>query len=95
MQKQKTVIIGAGLAGLVCGIILAKHGHRITLVEQAEAPAPVLRGFKRQGVHFDTGLHYTGGLGAMVLLHVICTTWGWRRFPLFLLIQTASTRCGS
>lgn len=63
MQKQTTVIIGAGLAGLVCGIILAKHGHNVTLVEQAEAPGPVLRGFKRQGVHFDTGLHYTGGLG--------------------------------
>ena len=56
------LVIGAGLSGLTASVILAKHGHRVALVEKAGKTAPLIRGFSRKGVSFDTGFHYTGGL---------------------------------
>lgn len=58
-----TLIIGSGLSGLACGIILARHGRKVLIVEQHHEPAPVVRGFKRQGIYFDSGFHYVGGAG--------------------------------
>lgn len=34
MSKQKVIIIGAGLGGLVCAAILAKEGLDVTVVEK-------------------------------------------------------------
>ncbi len=58
-----SIIIGAGLSGLTCGLLLAKSGRKVLLVEQHAEPAPVVRGFSRRGVYFDSGFHYAGGLG--------------------------------
>jgi all-trans-retinol 13,14-reductase len=58
------VVIGAGMSGITSALILARNGCRVALVEKAERIAPVLRGFSRRGIHFDTGFHYTGGLDA-------------------------------
>ncbi|PLX82987.1 MAG: hypothetical protein C0617_12905 [Desulfuromonas sp.] len=62
-MKFDCVIIGAGAAGMSAALILARAGQKVALVEKAARTAPVLRGFRRQGVQFDTGFHYTGGLG--------------------------------
>jgi len=61
--KFDCVIIGAGAAGMSAALILARAGQKVALVEKAARTAPVLRGFRRQGVQFYTGFHYTGGLG--------------------------------
>ena len=58
------IVIGAGVSGITCAITLAQNGHSVALLEKADCTAPLLRGFSRRGVHFDTGFHYTGGLGA-------------------------------
>lgn len=58
------VVIGAGVSGITSAITLAQNGYRVALLEKAAHTAPLLRGFSRHGVHFDTGFHYTGGLGA-------------------------------
>lgn len=58
-----SIIIGTGLSGLTCGLLLAKSGRRVLLVEQHSEPAPVVRGFYRRGIYFDSGFHYAGGLG--------------------------------
>lgn len=58
-----SIIIGSGLAGLGCGIILARHGRKVLIVEQHREPAPVVRGFNRAGLYFDSGFHYVGGGG--------------------------------
>ncbi len=58
-----SIIIGAGLSGLTCGLLLAKSGRKVLIVEQHPEPAPVVRGFSRGGVYFDSGFHYAGGLG--------------------------------
>ena len=57
------VIIGGGVSGMTSALILAKQGCRVALVEQSEQLAPTIRGFTREGLFFDTGFHYTGGLG--------------------------------
>ena len=56
------VIIGSGLGGLVCGTILSKEGKRVCIVEKNEQIGGSLQTFRREGVTFDTGVHYIGGL---------------------------------
>lgn len=57
------LVIGAGISGLTSAITLAGKGFKVALLEKGTRSAPLLRGFSRQGIHFDTGFHYTGGLG--------------------------------
>ncbi|OEU61323.1 MAG: hypothetical protein BA870_12585 [Desulfuromonadales bacterium C00003094] len=65
------VVVGSGISGLVAATILAQYGHRVALIEQAPVLAPVLRGFSRQGIYYDTGFHYSGGLGDGEVLDVL------------------------
>lgn len=57
------VVIGSGLGGLECGYILAKAGMQVTVLEKEHQTGGCLQTFARGGLHFDTGLHYVGGLG--------------------------------
>ncbi len=61
---NRTVIIGSGITGLAAALLLAKqnNGAEILLLEASKQPAPLLSGFKRSGLHFDTGFHCAGGL---------------------------------
>lgn len=62
-SRDKAVVAGAGLSGLCSALILARQGFSVTLLEPRDRVGMTLRGFTRRGVYFDTGLHYTGGLG--------------------------------
>ncbi|MBN2668381.1 MAG: NAD(P)/FAD-dependent oxidoreductase [Bacteroidales bacterium] len=55
------VIIGAGISGLSLASILSKEGFRVALVEKNRFLGGNLSSFKKEGVIFDTGIHYTGG----------------------------------
>jgi len=57
---KKCVVIGGGLGGLSCGCILAKNGYDVTVLEQGLRIGGCLQCFKRDGVVFDTGMHYIG-----------------------------------
>lgn len=61
-SNQETIIVGSGLGGLVCGVILAKEGHRVTILEKNKQIGGMLQIFVRDRVIFDTGIHYVGGL---------------------------------
>ncbi len=63
MTAREAVVAGAGVSGLCSALILARRGFRVTLLEPRDRVGMTLRGFTRRGVYFDTGLHYTGGLG--------------------------------
>jgi len=69
-MKYDYVVIGAGVSGMTSAIILAKNGYHVALVEKSGKTAPVLRGFTRNGVFFDTGFHYTGSFGKGEILDV-------------------------
>ena len=62
-MKYDYVIIGGGVSGMTTAIILAKNSFEVALVEKSKKTAPLIRGFTRKGVYFDTGFHHTGGLG--------------------------------
>lgn len=59
-DKNNIVIIGSGLGGLACGVILATHGYRVTILEQQAVPGGCLQCFTRKGTKFETGMHYIG-----------------------------------
>jgi len=63
MAAYDHVIIGGGVAGMTCALLLAQDGQKVALAEAFPVLAPTINGFKRKGVYFETGLHYLGGLG--------------------------------
>jgi all-trans-retinol 13,14-reductase len=63
MTKNKhIIIIGSGLGGLTCGYILAKSGYRVTVLEKNAQVGGCLQTFVREGVKFETGMHYIGSM---------------------------------
>lgn len=60
MSNPKAIIIGSGMGGLSCGVILAKHGYDVTVLEQGMQPGGCLQCFTRGGVKFETGMHFVG-----------------------------------
>lgn len=63
MSKQKVIIIGSGMGGLSCGVILAKNGYDVTVLEQGTQIGGCLQCFRRHGEHFETGMHFIGSAG--------------------------------
>ena len=60
MSRQRVVIIGSGLGGLSCGLILGRNGYDVTVLEQGAQVGGCLQCFRRQGVKFETGMHFIG-----------------------------------
>lgn len=59
-MMSKVVIIGAGLGGLSCGYLLQKNGYDVTILEQGWQAGGCLQCFSRDGVRFETGMHFIG-----------------------------------
>ncbi len=57
---KKIVIIGSGLGGLSCGLILSRNGYDVTVLEQGAQVGGCLQCFHRHGVKFETGMHFIG-----------------------------------
>ncbi|MDR0606186.1 MAG: NAD(P)-binding protein [Bacteroidales bacterium] len=68
-MDKHIIIIGSGLGGLVCGYILAKNGYRITILEKNAQSGGCLQNFTRNGIKFDTGMHYIGSIEEGQTLH--------------------------
>ncbi|MEG1983129.1 MAG: NAD(P)/FAD-dependent oxidoreductase [Alistipes sp.] len=62
MNRYDTIIIGSGLGGLTCGAILSKEGKQVCVLEKEPIAGGCLRSFHRNGVLFDTGMHYIGSM---------------------------------
>ena len=60
MSKKKVIIIGSGMGGLTCGVILAKNGYDVTVLEQGLQLGGCLQCFSRHGARFETGMHFIG-----------------------------------
>lgn len=61
-MKKKCVIIGSGLGGLSSGVIMAKNGYDVTILEQSQQIGGCLQCFTRNGAKFETGMHFAGSL---------------------------------
>jgi len=62
MNEYDVVIIGSGLGGLASGVILAKEGYKVCVLEKNKQIGGTLQTFARDKVIFDSGIHYVGGL---------------------------------
>ncbi len=60
LKEFDIVVVGSGLGGLLCGAILSKEGYSVCIVEKNKAIGGNLQSFERDGVIFNTGLHYFG-----------------------------------
>lgn len=59
-DRKRCVIIGSGLGGLSCGVMLARNGYNVTVLEKAARPGGCLQCFSRGGAKFETGMHFIG-----------------------------------
>ncbi len=60
MYRQRVVIIGSGMGGLACGVILSKNGYEVTVLEQGVQAGGCLQCFSRGNARFETGMHFIG-----------------------------------
>lgn len=81
MKGNHIIIIGAGLGGLECGYILAKHGMKVTILERGAQVGGCLQTFHRGAALFDTGFHYVGALGEGESLHTLFSYFGLMTLP--------------
>ncbi len=70
-MKVNTVVIGSGISGLTVCALLARQGRSVVLLEASNKIGGSIRRFYRKGYAFDTGFHYTGGLGEKGVLKAI------------------------
>ncbi|HDY87615.1 MAG TPA: NAD(P)/FAD-dependent oxidoreductase, partial [bacterium] len=61
--KYDVIVLGAGIAGLICGTFLAKQGKKVLIIEQHSIPGGYCTSFKRKGFIFDAAVHHIGGCG--------------------------------
>ncbi len=55
LREQHVVIVGAGIGGLICALLLADRGIRVTLVEAAAEPGGKIRQLVVDGSPIDSG----------------------------------------
>lgn len=75
-MERSVAIVGSGLGGLECGLILARRGFRVTVLERDAQIGGCLGTFVRGGRRFDCGMHYVGGLGEGEPLHRLFADFG-------------------
>ncbi|MBQ7419370.1 MAG: NAD(P)/FAD-dependent oxidoreductase [Prevotella sp.] len=80
-MRYDVVVIGSGFGGLICAQLLSRAGKRVLVVERQSQPGGCLQSYQRDGMAFDTGFHYVGGLGDGQRLHRIFSHLGLMRLP--------------
>ena len=60
MPDQDVIIIGAGMAGLTCGCLLAKNGLRVLMIEKNQKVGGCCTSFEREGFSFDLSVQSIG-----------------------------------
>eukprot|EP00105_Crassostrea_gigas_P002156 XP_011414585.1 PREDICTED: putative all-trans-retinol 13,14-reductase [Crassostrea gigas] len=59
-ENLDTVIIGSGIGGLSVGVLLARAGKKVLVLEQHDQAGGCCHTFHDKGFEFDTGVHYIG-----------------------------------
>uniref|UniRef100_K1Q2K9 Putative all-trans-retinol 13,14-reductase n=1 Tax=Magallana gigas TaxID=29159 RepID=K1Q2K9_MAGGI len=59
-KNLDVVIIGSGIGGLSVGVLLARAGKKVLVLEQHDQAGGCCHTFHDKGFEFDTGIHYIG-----------------------------------
>jgi len=59
-EKYDVIIIGSGISGLTAGILLAKRGKKVLILEKHFKAGGWTHTFKRENYEWDVGIHYIG-----------------------------------
>ncbi|TET35825.1 MAG: NAD(P)/FAD-dependent oxidoreductase [Planctomycetota bacterium] len=68
-MRYDAIVIGSGVSGMSCAIILAKQGLKVLVAEQYPRPGGLMQTFRRSGKIFPTGVHCLGALNENEILH--------------------------
>ncbi len=60
--NKKAIVIGAGVGGLSCAILLRRLGFSVTVVEKNRQAGGMMRSYVREGFACPVGVHYLGAL---------------------------------
>ncbi|MGZ3493902.1 MAG: phytoene desaturase family protein [Thermodesulfobacteriota bacterium] len=60
MPDKDVIIIGAGMAGLTCGCLLAKKGLKVLMIEKNQKVGGCCTSFERDGFSFDLSVQSIG-----------------------------------
>lgn len=58
------IIIGSGMGGLTCAVMLSKLGRKVLVLEQHYTAGGYTHSYEREGYEWDVGVHYIGDMGA-------------------------------
>jgi len=61
-SEKNVLILGSGIGGLSAGIMLARLGFKVTIIEKNAQPGGMMRSYKRNGIECNVGVHYLGAL---------------------------------
>ena len=62
-MRYDVIVIGSGVSGMTAGVILAREGLRVAVLEQHTIPGGLMQSFRRRSLLFPTGVHRLGALG--------------------------------
>ena len=68
MTKYDNIVVGSGISGLTLALILGLNGKKVLLLEKGPQIGGSLARFRRKGLPFDTGFHFTGAFSEGGLL---------------------------
>ncbi|RJQ13963.1 MAG: NAD(P)/FAD-dependent oxidoreductase [Nitrospiraceae bacterium] len=73
MKRYDDIVVGSGISGLTMALILGMNGRKVLLLEKNPFIGGSISRFYKNGIPFDTGFHFTGGLQKGGILYDILT----------------------
>jgi len=61
MKHYDLIVVGGGISGLTVALLSARQGKSVLLLEKAPRLGGAIARFRRNGIPFDVGFHFTGG----------------------------------